>query len=96
MFWSQVTAATEPERPGKAVTLPVFGLKRAAPGESTPPRLVKLPPTNIPAKDPSFWVKGHIAMICASVDETLVRMPIGSGVSRAWVPSGIDSVCSLY
>lgn len=83
-------------RPGKAVILLDFGLKRAAPGESTPPRLVKSPPTKTPTKLPSFFVKEHMSQICASADERFVRMPFGSGVKMDEPWRRVISDCPSY
>ena len=55
-------------------------MNSAAPGDSTPPNVSKLPPTTTPAKVPSFSVREHIELIWPSAEDRFVRMPFGSGV----------------
>src|SRR6266536_1881621 len=54
---SHSSAETCPESPVSGTTADVFGLNRAAPGDSIPPRLVKFPPTTTPAIVPSCITK---------------------------------------
>jgi hypothetical protein len=69
----------------------------AIPGASTPPKLVKFPPTKI-LEEPSPLVKGHMARILASAVHNDANTPSGSGVSRDCEPlvSEMTSDCCAY
>src|ERR1700709_2141943 len=58
---SQSRAETCPESPVRGTIAEVFGLNNAAPCDSIPPRLVKLPPITTPAIVPSCITNEHIA-----------------------------------
>lgn len=83
---SQRRALTVPEMPGKGVTCCFNASYMATACASTPPRLVKLPPTTMPARAPFAMMNGHMALILASAADTSAKAPVDSGTRRDWDP----------
>ena len=83
---SQYTLVTFPLRPGNGVIAEVFGLNKAIPWASTPPKLVKLPPTTTPGEGPFLGMKGHMDFINPSAFWTDANAPLGSRASRLEEP----------